>query len=183
MIVEGQELEDRLYYLAMYYAHKGSNALSDDLKKLWELNYLTKDTDKYVFNTLHADAFMIAKTAKGSTKLPIELAERMRQLFPQGKKDGTNYQWRDSKVIIAQRLVAWRKMFCIDATDDEIVAATKKYVDSFNGNYGLMRLLKYFIMKKDSDSYTSELASILENPDTAFDGGNGTGDWTVQLWQ
>ena len=32
-------------------------------------------------------------------------------------------------------------------TDEEIINATKRYVDSFNGNYQYMQLLKYFIWK------------------------------------
>ena len=32
-------------------------------------------------------------------------------------------------------------------SDEQIIQATKAYVDSFNGNYTYMQLLKYFIWK------------------------------------
>lgn len=181
MLIGENEVPDRLYHLLMYYALKGNNSLSSDVEELWKLNYLTKGETSFIFNTAHSDELSIAKSVKSTSKLPLELAEKMRELFPKGKKDGTNYQWRDSKIIIAQRLVAWKKMFCIDATDEEIIDATRRYVASFNGNYSLMRLLKYFIMKKEVDSYSSELASLLENGTEQDDG--GVDDWTVQLWR
>jgi hypothetical protein len=34
-----------------------------------------------------------------------------------------------------------------DYPDEDIINATKKYVNSFNGNYQYMQLLKYFIWK------------------------------------
>ena len=51
---------------------------------------------------------------------------------------------------------------------EDVIKATKEYVNSFNGNYRYMQLLKYFILKsvKDADDNVdikSELMSLIEN--------------------
>lgn len=84
----------------------------------------------------------------------ISLAERLQELYPDGKKPGYAYKWRDSTSCIVDRLkkffLKYRPMFDkkgIDYSDEAIIRATKEYVDSFNGNYQYMQLLKYFIWK------------------------------------
>ena len=70
-------------------------------------------------------------------------------------------------------------------TDEQILQATQKYVDSFNGNYTFMRVLKYFIIKDvrkqgEEVNYVeqvSELASYLENAGQEDYNKN----WTAQL--
>ena len=76
----------------------------------------------------------------------LELANKLREIFPAGKKPGYAYTWRDSPSCIADRL---KKFFLKygEYTDEQIIQATKAYVDSFNGNYQYMQLLKYFIWK------------------------------------
>lgn len=110
----------------------------------------------------------------------ISLAERMISLYPTGKKPGTNYMWRDSKNIIAKRLKNLLLKYKVKATDDEIIEATRRYVESFNGDYRYMQLLKYFISKKTaidgSIEESSQLMSYLENVD-----GNTNQDWTTKL--
>ena len=74
------------------------------------------------------------------------LADKLREIFPAGKKPGYAYTWRDSTSCIADRL---KKFFLKygDYRDEDIIRVTKEYVDSFNGNYQYMQLLKYFIWK------------------------------------
>ena len=57
-------------------------------------------------------------------------------------------------------------------SDEQIIHAAKKYVESFNGQYTYMRALKYFIWKdekkmgSDGRKYieeVSDLASYIEN--------------------
>lgn len=76
----------------------------------------------------------------------VNLANKLREIFPAGKKPGYAYTWRDSTSCIVDRL---KKFFLKygDYPDEEIIRATKKYVDSFHGNYTYMQLLKYFIWK------------------------------------
>lgn len=95
----------------------------------------------------------------------LNLAGMLIELFPRGKKEGTNYMWRDSKAIIAKRLKAVVKKYNAEFTDEEAVEATRRYVSSFNGDYRYMQLLKYFIMKKNlvTGEENSQFLSYLEN--------------------
>lgn len=108
------------------------------------------------------------------------LADKLRALFPTGRKSGTQLQWRDSTAVIAKRLKAFVKRFNTDFTDDAYVAATERYIRTFNGNYQYMQVLKYFIMKsgiEDGMAITnSQLLSYLQNEDTEAEG-----DWTSTL--
>lgn len=100
------------------------------------------NTGEYVTDTLLAGS----KTAGDSEDRYINLANKLRGLFPAGKKSGYAYTWRDSPSCIADRLRKFTAKYG-DYSDEDIVAATKKYVDSFNGDYKYMQLLKYFIWK------------------------------------
>lgn len=93
------------------------------------------------------------------------LAEKLRELYPAGRKDGTSLMWRDSKAIIAQRLKTLVKKHGISFSDEQAIEATKRYVESFNGNYQFMQVLKYFIIKKNlsTGEENSQLASYIEN--------------------
>lgn len=94
----------------------------------------------------------------------IALANKLRELYPRGRKPGTVYMWRDSASIIAKRLKAVEKRFNFHFTDEEAIAATKHYVDSFHGDLSYMQLLKYFIFKQTPDGeIVSQLMSYIEN--------------------
>ena len=108
----------------------------------------------------------ITQEVSGKDRFEL-LAEKLRELFPTGKKDGTNYYWRDSIKIIANKLRGLKKVYNAEFTDEEAIEATKKYVESFNGNYTYMQLLKYFISKREIKNgelvESSQLLSYIEN--------------------
>lgn len=111
------------------------------------------------------------------------LAARLKEIFPKGKKDGTNYYWADGVVLIVKRLKLFFKKYGNDFTDEQIIQATEKYVQGFNGNYQYMRLLKYFIFKEKVGANgevegDSELISYIEN---AGQEENLRNDWTSTL--
>lgn len=132
----------------------------------------------------------------------IQLATRLKEIFPKGKKDGTNYYWADGVALIVRRLKLFFKKY--DASlndifneeahimtvkdynkfiDDRIVQAATKYVQGFNGNYQYMRLLKYFIFKEKVGAAgevegDSELISYIEN---AGQEENLRNDWTSTI--
>lgn len=98
----------------------------------------------------------------------IQLATRLKEIFPKGKKDGTNYYWTDGVPLIVRRLQLFFKKYGNTYTDEQIIQATSKYVEGFNGNYAYMRLLKYFILKEKVGAAgevegDSELISYIEN--------------------
>lgn len=97
----------------------------------------------------------------------LYLSKSMREIFPNGKKDGTTYYWKGNTNEIIKKLKVFFKKFG-DFTDEQILDATKRYVDSFDGQYNYMYLLKYFICKNRKDAAgeieeVSELYSFIEN--------------------
>jgi len=92
------------------------------------------------------ESLMASSNVTASEGRCEQLAEKLRELFPAGKKPGYAYTWRDSISCIADRL---KKFFMKygEYTDEQVIEATKAYVASFNGNYTYMQLLKYFIWK------------------------------------
>lgn len=113
----------------------------------------------------------------------IQLATRLKEIFPKGKKDGTNYYWADGVALIVRRLELFFKKYGNKFTDEQIIQAAEKYVQGFNGNYQYMRLLKYFIFKEKVGANgeiegDSELISYIEN---AGQEENLRNDWTSSL--
>ena len=98
-----------------------------------------------------------------------KLAQKLVDIFPEGKKPGTSFMWRCSVKECAMRLREFEKMFGKHSHDD-IEDATKRYVNSFAGDRTLMRTLKYFIWKQENTNgipeFTSDLATWIENKDT-----------------
>lgn len=112
-----------------------------------------------------------------------QLAARLKEIFPKGKKDGTNYYWVEGVALIVRRLKLFFKKYGNEFTDEQIIQAAEKYVQGFNGNYQYMRLLKYFIFKEKVGANgevegDSELISYIENSGHEEDLRN---DWTSTL--
>ena len=111
-----------------------------------------------------------------------DLADKMREVYPKGLKPGTNYQWRDSTAIIADRLMKLVAKYNIEFTDEEAVEATKRYIASFNGNYKYMQILKYIISKQKPiegapAEQNSQFLSFLQNEEGIIE----NQDWTANL--
>ena len=93
-----------------------------------------------------------------------ELADKLKELFPRGKKAGTTYMWRDSTAVIARKLKTLVVKYDYQFTEEQAIKATKAYVESFNGDYTYMQLLKYFILKSLPDGeIKSDFMSYIEN--------------------
>lgn len=101
----------------------------------------------------------------------LELAKKMRALYPDGKMPGTTYYYRCNNKEIVLKL---KKFFLEHGkyTDEEVLNATRNFVASHRGNYRYLPLLKYFISKlkpvEDEDGMChnveySPLADYLEN--------------------
>ena len=108
------------------------------------------------------------------------LVIQLQAIFPEGKKEGTNYYWKDSIKIIANKLKVVTKQYG-EFTDEQAIDATKRYVESFNGNYTYMQLLKYFISKREAKNgeivENSQLMSYIENAGQD----NYNNNWTAEL--
>lgn len=132
----------------------------------------------------------------------LEIATKLKEIFPKGKKEGINYYWAEGTALIVRRLKLFFKKyeeyieneFKEESSNlskeefnkfigDKIVYAASKYVNSFNGNYRYMKLLKYFILKEKVGAAgevegESELMNYIENYGQEEDLRN---DWTSTL--
>ena len=131
----------------------GKLVISDKVKNL--ISTISIDSDK---NVIDKDSEF------------TELATELREIYPAGRKDGTTYMWRGTTAEVAKKLKTLVVKYGYTINREDVLKATKEYVNSFNGNYRYMQLLKYFILKsvKDADGNVdikSELMSLIENSD------------------
>jgi hypothetical protein len=87
------------------------------------------------------------------------VASKLRDIYPKGKKSGTSYMWRDSVAVIAKKLKTLTVKYGYTFTEEQAIKATQDYVNSFNGDYKYMQLLKYFILKSTSSNGENEIRS------------------------
>lgn len=108
----------------------------------------------------------------------VSLAKQLKNLFPKGKKPGTNQYWAEGEAVIAKRLHKFYDKYG-KFDENSIINAAKKYIEGFNGDYRFMRTLKYFIYAEKINSAgeqesTSDLLTYIENAEeenfnTSFD--------------
>lgn len=91
----------------------------------------------------------------------FELVDKLRELFPEGKKTGTSKYWRGNRGDVGEKLKKFFEKYGV-YEDEKIIEAAQKYINSFGDNKQLMRTLEYFILKDGN----SDLATILENVDS-----------------
>jgi len=132
----------------------------------------------------------------------LEIATKLKEIFPKGKKEGTNYYWAEGTALIVRRLKLFLKKYEEYIRNEfkeefsklnkeefnkflgnKILYAASKYVDSFNGSYRYMKLLKYFILKEKIGvagevEEESELMNYIENYGQEE---NLRNDWTSTL--
>lgn len=128
---------------------------------------------------LNSEIVQVVKFGDKEQDRFMVLADKLREIYPQGKKQGTNLQWRDSTVMISKRLKSLIKKYGVSFTDEEAVAATRRYVDSFHGDYRFMQVLRYFLWKDDkiNGEEVSQFLSYLQNDD----GQDNNSDWNTVL--
>ena len=117
-------------------------------KYLFECGFTGDDIEAmreqaYTLNT----QFVLTKV---QTDFYRELAEKLRNIWPPGEKDG-KWPWRDSVDNLAKRLeFMWTT--CLQGetySEEEVLMVARKYVACFEDNKKYMRTLKYFILKQD----------------------------------
>ena len=106
----------------------GKLVISDKVKDL--ISTISIDSDK---NVIDKDSEF------------TELATELREIYPAGRKDGTTYMWRGTTAEVAKKLKTLVVKYGFVINKESVIKATKEYVNSFNGNYRYMQLLKYFI--------------------------------------
>lgn len=121
------------------------------------------------------------KNPKSNTDKYEELAVKLRELFPKGKKPGTSLMWRGSVFEVTKKLKALEKKTGAKYTEEQAIDATKRYIDSFNGVYNYMQVLPYFILKQVPINgiyeERSQLLSYIENEGQS----EHNSEWTGEL--
>ena len=146
LIKNNKNLDDILYDLKTKYL-------------LFENNTITPKGSN-ITKKVQADNYLNQKIEKDNLK---DLASELQKLFPAGKKPGTNYYWRGFKQEIIKKLETISNKFDFEFTKEQAINATRRYVESFNGDYRYMQLLKYFILKnKITENGTEIKSSFME---------------------
>ena len=162
-----QKLNKERYLLDL-----GSSIFNEEVK--YRLSRKANEIISYIL------AESTEEVAKRTTNIE-ELADKLRDIYPNGKIVNSNYYYRCNRQDIINKLKTFFKMYGTKYTDEQIINATQKYIDSFNGNYTYLKLLKYFIWKDErlkGESVQSLLADFIEN-ESAED--TTSSDWTVEL--
>lgn len=160
--------------------------IEDAKNKGYIYKYSKKDSGPYYYTSDKGRELLETMSTYEATKNSgidfIDTAAKLRLLFPRGMKPGTNSRWVDGVSLVAKRL----KQFVIkygEFSEDEILDAAKRYIDSFKGDYSKMRTLRYFIWadKRNPSTgeveYTSDLLSFIEDKEDE----DIMTDWEVQL--
>ena len=139
------------------------------------------------WDSICSDILLSADKTVPSEDQLLPLVNSLMEIFPPGKKEGTTIYWKGNKKDNKERLQKFFKLYGNKYSNEQIIEATKKYVESFNGQYTYMRALKYFIWKdekkigSDGKRYieeVSDLASYIENAGQEESLNN---DWTSTL--
>ena len=183
----GLTLDEFLALLIAYYGtdiRQANNALI--AKKLADRNLFMEEG--LVIGS-KAEDIMTSVLADSSSKNQYDdafyeaLAQKMQEIYPAGKKPGTSYMWRGTLAEIAKKLKTLVSKYGYTLEEEKVLAATKNYVDSFNGNYQKMRLLKYFILKseKDDDGNIVVVTDLMAYIENEADMDSLREDWTSSL--
>jgi hypothetical protein len=164
--LEKQDLtiQEFLYLLILYYG-------DPDINKLYRQGYYSETLLGKALSTYGKETvenILLASDSDVPTEPELlDLATKLKAMYPEGKKEGTNFYWTDGIALIIRRLRTFFKKYG-KYEDEDILNATQKYINSFNGDYRFMKLLRYFIFKEvkgeggDVEA-TSDLLNLLEN--------------------
>lgn len=151
---------------------------TEDFKALWkdllQREVIVKHDGQWMITQRwndRVDDILMESTGKTESEDRLtELAKKMRKEYPDGKIPGTSYYYRCNVGEVASKL----KRFFLkygNYSDDEIIAATRRFVNDKKGDV-YFPLLKYFIWKQKTvrDEWgvghveeVSTLATYLEN--------------------
>lgn len=150
----GLNIQEFLFLL--FSAKEGdiNECISSLIQKKWVDKNLFDATKVVISNNRKEDiATILVDSEKVETKLEFEeLADKLREIFPKGRKPGTTYMWRDTTAVIAKKLKILVTKYNCKFTEEQAIKATQAYVNSFGGNYKYMQLLKYFILKTPTNA-------------------------------
>jgi hypothetical protein len=112
----------------------------------------------------------------------LTLVQKMKEYFPKGLKVGSA-AWRGNDRELTLRMKKFFKLYGNKWSDEQILAATKEYVESFNGDYRFMQILKYFILKSkkiegEEGNYIEDVSALASFLEKQGQGEENTSNWT-----
>lgn len=176
---KGLSIHEIILLLFFNYEQASAQVINDLLLKgFLKRTSIQEITKKGIKFRLTPDGQNILSSCLVDSKKPIaikidterlsNLAKELKNIFPKGKKAGTNTYWSEGNALIIKRLKSFFEKYNTDYTDEQILKAAKSYVQSFNGDYRFMRVLKYFIFKEEKGAdgkveSTSDLITKIDN--------------------
>lgn len=173
----GVSVEQFLYLMSLYLEKNITGSTIDDCVSKGLARHPVADRTVVEITQEGADLVedLISKTEARSNGYSdtrvINLAFKLKNIYPKGKKPGSNYYWTESTQLIARRLRIFFKKYGSHYTEEDILDATTRYVKSFEGAVSgqkYMKLLKYFIFKEGTGvggdvEPSSDLLDYIEN--------------------
>jgi hypothetical protein len=159
-------LAEALILITSEIAEKNNTTLDYILRVMKLKNYILSDGSLNPLCLNIVKGLSKSNTHNKIEKIDLSFIKSLQNIFPEGKKEGTNIYWRGNSSEVRKKL----EMFIAKnphITKDDILNAAKRYVQSFNGNYSYMRTLKYFISKNENKNgeiiNSSDLLTFIEN--------------------
>lgn len=139
------------------------------------------------WDSVCSDILLSADKSVPSDERLASLVDKLMEIFPKGKKEGTTLYWRNNRKDNILRLKKFFKLYGNKYSNEQIVKAAESYVNSFNGQYAYMRTLKYFIWKderkinSDGVGYIEEVSDLASYIENAGQEETLRNDWTTTL--
>lgn len=170
-------LPEVLCLLALHY-----NNHPDQIFSALKFRGLIDDNNMYTTKGLELKDKLLGGSIEWSEEKLSKLAEQMKEIYPKGRKPGTAYYWSDGVSLITKRLRIFFKKYGEKYTEEQILNATRKYVESYSNDMQYMQLLKYFIFKEKINpnhelESQSDLLNYIENYNQEDEGS----DWLAEL--
>lgn len=153
--------------LLLYFTYKDREIyLQESCTKLHTRNYLISNVSNptiidYNLNPGTMDILeqLITSNVKPKSLDLKNLAIKLKDMFPKGKKPGTSQYWTEGISLIETRLKLFIRKFG-EFKEEDIIKATQNYLDEMENN-PYMRTLKYFIFKNEIKNNIIEETSEL----------------------
>lgn len=142
-----------------------------------EGNLILSSKTKQLVSRILLDSTKIVQANEERIK---NLAQKLKEIYIPGKKEGAGEYFKSNSAEVEQKLKQFFVEYGDHFTDEQILTATKRYIDSFNGDYRYAQYLKYFIGKKVDGEKGSKLLTYLENLDQP-EVKQASIDWDVEL--
>ena len=183
----GFRLEEALLLVLIVLCREAGTSVNEVFKILKDKKIILEDKGYTIIpyeSRNIIDSILSDSNLKEEKKSELEiLASKLKEVFPKGKKEGTNQYWSEGTALIIKRLNLFYRKYGKSYTNEQILDAARRYVESYKGDYRFMRTLKYFIWAEKTNAKsevesTSDLLTYIENKDEIQ---VENGNWEIEL--